>query len=146
MKVIFIKKIKKIGEIGDIKEVSDGYAINFLIPQKIAEPASVKNVNKFRNIKQQDNKQANKALVLAQKKAKQLQGLVIKIIGKCNDDGKLYSSISADMIVDKLKDRGINIESSQINLLKPIKDLGKHSVFIVLSHGLESEITVIVNE
>lgn len=146
MKVILLKRVKTIGDIGDIKEVSDGYAINFLIPQKLVEPATVENMSKLKSIKNQSLKKADEDLILTQKIANQLSGLVIEISSKSSSDGKLYSAISVGMIAEKLKEKGIMIDKKQINLMKPIKELGEHSVFIILNHGLEPEITVIVNE
>ncbi len=146
MKVILLKKIKGLGDIGDIKEVADGHALNFLIPQKIAKPATAENISKLKKHKAEAVKRAEQDLILAQQNAKKLQGIILELKGKCSGDGKLYSSISSSMIADKLKERGINIEKKQINLVKPIKELGDHSVFIVLNHGLEAEITVVVHE
>lgn len=146
MKVILLKKIKGIGDIGEIKEVADGHALNFLVPQKMAEPATVENIFKLKKHKEEAIKGAEQDLILAQKNAKKLQGIILELKGKSSGDGKLYSSISSSMIADKLKARGINIEKKQINLVKPIKELGEHSVFIILNHGLEVEITVIVHE
>ncbi|MDO8668773.1 MAG: 50S ribosomal protein L9 [Candidatus Buchananbacteria bacterium] len=146
MKVILLKRIKRIGDIGDIKEVADGHALNFLIPQKMAEPATAENISKLKNHKEEATKKAEEDLILAQKNAKKLQGTVMEIKGKPNSEGRLYSSISASTIVDKLKEMGISITKKQVNLLEPIKELGEHSVFIVLDHGLEAEINIIVSE
>lgn len=146
MKVILLKKIKGVGNIGDIKEVSDGYAINFLIPQKNAEIATPENISKLKKHKEEAIKKAEEDLVLAQQNVRKLQGVVLELKGKSSGDGKLYSSIGTNVIVDKLKEKGINIDKKQVNLVKPIKELGEHSVFIILNHGLEAEITVIVNE
>lgn len=144
MKVILLKKIKKLGEIGDIKEVADGYALNFLFSQKIAEPATAENISQLKMHRQEALKKAEEDLILAQQKVKKLQGVVVELTGKCSGEGKLYSSVSAAMIADKLKEKGIAIEKKQINLIKPIKELGEHAVFIVFNHGLEAEITVVV--
>ena len=146
MKVILLKKIKQLGEIGDIKEVADGYALNFLFPQKIAEPATNENISQLKMHRNEEIKKEEEDLVLDQQKVKKLQGIVLELKGKCSGEGKLYSSVSAAMIADKLKEKGIAIEKKQINLTKPIKEVGEHTVFIVLNHGLEAEITVVVNE
>lgn len=146
MKVILLKKIKGVGDIGDIKEVSDGYAVNFLIPQKNAENASAENISKLKKHKEEAIKKAEQDLSLAQQNVKKLQGVVLELKGKSSGDGKLYSSIGAGIIADKLKEKGVLIDKKQINLVKPIKEFGEHSVFVVLNHGLEAEITVIVNE
>lgn len=146
MKVILLKTVKKLGNPGDIKEVSDGYAINFLFVQKLAQPATVDNINNLNNNKEKKEKNANYNLVAAEKKAEKLNGLAIEIIGKSNDDGKLYAAIPESAIVKKLKEQGIEIEHGQVNLMAPIKEVGEHCVFINLDHGLEAEITVIVTE
>ena len=146
MKIILLRKIKNLGNIGDIKEVADGHALNFLLPQKLAEPATAENINKLKSHKEEAQKKAQEDLVSAQKFAQKLKGLVIEIKSKCNRAGRLYSAISCTMIAEKLKERGIDITSKQVNLIKPIKKLGEHSVFIVLNHGLEAEIKIVVNQ
>ena len=144
MKIILLRKIKNLGNIGDIKEVADGHALNFLLPQKLAEQATQENINKLNNHKAAAIKKAEEDLTLAQQLAQKLRGMIIEMKGKCNEEGRLYSAVSCTMIANKLKEQGINIASKQVNLIKPIKELGEYSVFIVLNHGLEAEITVIV--
>lgn len=146
MRVILLKRARGIGDIGNIKEVADGYALNFLIPQRIAELATSANIEKFKAYETKELKQSDQDLISTQKKAQQLAGLIIEIKGTCNRDGKLYSAIGTAVVVEKLKEKGINVDSRQVNLIKPIKELGEHTVFIILNHGLESEITVIVTE
>ncbi len=146
MKVIILKKVKGMGEIGSIKDVTDGYALNFLIPQKIAEPATAGNIARLKKKQATEVKQIDHELILSQKKAKQLASIVIKIKGKCNSEGKLYSAIGIDHLADELKAKGIDIEPRQINLTKPIKELGQYSIVIILSQGIESKIKVIITE
>lgn len=145
MKVILIKNIKKVGSVGDIKTVADGYAINFLFPQGLAKPATVGNVNGLKKDKKKAEKQAEDGLLATEKIAERLNGMVIELTGKCNEEGTLYASISSAAIVKCLRQKGVVVKPAQINPMEPIKELGEHSVFIVLDHNLEAEITVIVN-
>jgi len=146
MKIILLQKIKGTGNIGDIKEVADGYALNFLIPQKLAEPATPANINKLQKKQTELVNKSSQELVSAQKIAQKLAGIVLEIKSHGNNEGKLYSAVSATIIVEKLKQKGFDIETKQINLIKPIKEFGEYSVFVVLNHGLEAEITVVVTE
>jgi large subunit ribosomal protein L9 len=145
MKVILLKKVKKIGEVGEIREVSDGYAINFLFPQGLAQPASDQNINQLKKQQVEQVSRANHDLVIAAEKMEGLQGLAIEMSSKANKDGKLYAAISASMIAKELKMRGIDVSAPQIILKTPIKEVGDYAVAINLDHGLEAEITVVVS-
>ncbi|OGY44661.1 MAG: 50S ribosomal protein L9 [Candidatus Buchananbacteria bacterium RIFCSPHIGHO2_02_FULL_40_13] len=146
MKIILLKKVKNLGDIGDIRKVADGYALNFLIPQKMAGLASAQNLNNLVKAKAESIKLAAKDLALAQAKATKLQGLAIEIKAKANNEGKLYSAISTSAIAGKLREKGLDVEHKQINLMKPIKELGEYSALVVFNHGLEAEITIVVTE
>jgi len=146
MKVILLKEVKSLGQVGETKEVADGYARNFLFPQKLAEVASLENINKLEKRQAQKVQEAKKGLEGSENLADKLQGVVIELTEKVNEDGKLYASITPAKIVKKLKEQGFNINKKQIALPEPIKDVGEHSVVINLDHGLEVEIAVIINE
>jgi large subunit ribosomal protein L9 len=146
MRIILLKQVKKLGNPGDIKEVSDGYAINFLFPQNLAQLASKKNINNLQDEQKKVIKDAESGLLIAEEKAEKLQGMSIEMKCKCNDDGKLYAAISSSQIVKKLKEKGVEIKTNQINLMEPIKEVGEHAVFVALDHNLEAEITIIITE
>lgn len=146
MKVILLKKVKGLGNPGDIKDVSDGYAVNFLFPQKLAVAGTDKNIAELKNKKEQIAKQVETGLAQAEKMASALGGTVVEISGKSNEEGKLYASITPTAIAKKLQEKGFEIKPIQINLAVPIKEVGEHSVLVLFDHGLEAEITVIVGE
>lgn len=146
MKVILLKKVRGLGNPGDVKDVSDGYAVNFLLPQKLAVTGTDKNIAELKNKKEQLAKQAETGLAQAEKTADALGGVVIEISGKSNEEGKLYAAVTPTAIAKKLQEKGFEVKPIQINSAAPIKEVGEHSVSISFDHGLEAEITVIVNE
>ena len=145
MKVILIKDIKELGKKGEVKEVADGYARNFLLPSRLAEMATPDNIQKQ---KEQQEKQARMAvndLKQVQHMADGLQGQVIEITGKTNDEGRFYAAISAGALAKKIKDKGFDIKKTMILLPESIKEVGEYPVIINLDHGLEAEITVVAS-
>jgi large subunit ribosomal protein L9 len=143
MKVILLKNVENLGREGEIKEVSDGYARNFLIPQNMAEAATDTAISKSEEKKLQLEKKAKTELEEAQKLAEQLEGreLYIKVKEK---DGKLFGSVNEKTVAKVLKDEGINLPSSSINISEPIKDMGEYDAQINLDHGLEASIRLIL--
>lgn len=146
MKVILLKKVSGLGSAGDIKEVSDGYAENFLIPQKMAKAANAKNVAIAKQAIEKKIRDAEKDLVATEKLANRLSEAVLEIKGKINDAGRLYAAVTSAVICDKLKEKGMAVDKKSIMLKEPIKELGDYRIRIVLDHGLEAEITVVVND
>ncbi|MBT4277504.1 50S ribosomal protein L9 [Candidatus Falkowbacteria bacterium] len=141
MKVILLKDVKKLGDKGDVKDVSDGYARNFLFPNKLAEVATEKAILKIKKEREREVLTQEKDLDKTEKLAGKLDGQEIIIKAKTNESGKLYASIGPKEISGKLKKYKIN--KSQVQT-EPIKETGEYDVTINLSHGLESRIRVIV--
>ena len=146
MKVILLKEVKSLGLKGDIKEVADGYARNFLFPQQLAMVASEENIARVKEEQVRQAKMAEQDLILTEKIAEQLGGLILEMEGKINENGRLYAAISQAMVAKKLKEKGFDVKKGQILLTESIKELGEYPVTINLDHGLEAEITLIVKE
>ncbi|MEK7653324.1 MAG: 50S ribosomal protein L9 [Patescibacteria group bacterium] len=146
MKVILLKNIPKLGEAGEIREVSDGYARNFLLAKNLVEPATEENVKKLELEKEMKAKLAEEDLVVMEKIAERLNGTAIEIKGRVNEEGRLYAAITAPMIIKNLKEIGFEVKKGQVVLPEPIKEAGEYPVTVTLDHGLEAEITVIVTE
>lgn len=146
MKVLILKTVKGIGAIGQVKEVAEGYARNYLFPRGLAELASDLNVAKVKQEQQKVKKVAEQDLVAVEKLAEKLNGTEIEIKGRVNDAGKFYAAITAVKIVSRLKEMGFDVKKDQLVLPEPIKEAGEYNVVVELSHGLESEITVIATE
>lgn len=143
MKVILFKDVSGIGKAGDIKNVSDGYARNFLLPKKLAEVATDASLQKASLLKKKQQEAEQADLEKIQKLAEELQGREVVIVAK-EKDGKLFGSINAKAIAKELKKGNLNIEEKSILLPEPIKEVGDYDVQIELSHGIEASIHVTV--
>lgn len=143
MKVILLKDVEKLGREGEIKEVAEGYARNFLIPQNFAKFASNQAVMDVEAAKEKKAKSDQTELEETQKVAEQLDGreLFIKVKEK---DGTLFGSVNEKTIAKTLADEGLKIQASNIKLEEPIKEVGDYDVNVNLDHGLEANIKVIL--
>jgi len=128
MKVILLQNVSRLGQKGDIKDVSEGYAINLLIPRKLAKFASEEEVNKLNTQKIAKQKKVeflhNKAHALIDKVAD--KELVMKT--KANDKGHLFAQIHIKEIADAIGDLGIDISEDWIILKNPIKEVGEFEI------------------
>lgn len=144
MKVILLKKVKGLGERYDIKEVADGYARNFLLPQNLAEIASPERVGVIMERKAKEASEAQKDLEKTEALAEKLEMIEVAIKAKAQEDGTLYGSVGPKEIAAAIKKHGVTIDEKNIILKAPIKNIGEHEITIALNHGLEAPITVIV--
>ncbi|HLA97345.1 MAG TPA: 50S ribosomal protein L9 [Anaerolineales bacterium] len=142
MKVLLTKDVYKLGRAGDIKKVADGYGRNYLLPQGLAVLATPGALKQIEHIRVQASAQR---AVLNQEMggiAERIQDLVLAFPVKAGETGKLYGSITPQMIVDAIKQRvGAEIERRQVDA-QPIRVLGEHSVRIRLTMDLVPEIKV----
>ncbi len=145
MKVILLQDVEGLGKKYEVKEVKDGYARNFLLPQKSARAATKQALKWLADQKEVIEKQAEEDLKKAQELASNLDGLEINISVKVGDEGQLFESINSQKIVEKLKEMGFEVKKSQIKLEDPIKEIGEFAVNIVFDHNLESEIKMIIS-
>ena len=133
MKVIFTEDVPGVGQKHEVKKVRNGYAQNYLIPRKLVKLATVANLNwlKAQNVKKESKK--NKAEIEAQNIATLIkkQSFVIKV--RVGERGQLFASINQEKIASMLVEKGFKIKKSQIQLEKPIKELGKYEIVIMLT-------------
>ena len=144
MKVIFLKDVENIGKKYEIKNVKDGYARNFLIPKELAVPATEDSLEWLKVQKEIQEKEAEDSLKKAQENASKIDGLEVIISVKVGENEQLFESVNAQKISEKLKEMGIDIKKSQIELKEPIKELGEFPTKVKLEHNLEVEIRVII--
>jgi len=144
MKVILLQDIEGLGKKYDLKEVKNGYARNFLLPEKLVRAATRQALKWLAGEKEIIEKQAEEDLKKAQASASGLDGLELNIVVKVGDEGQLFESVNSQKIVEKLKEIGFEVKKSQIKLENPIKDLGEFPVSISLDHNLEAEVKVII--
>ena len=131
MKVVLLKDVPKIGKKYDVKNLSDGYALNFLIPKGLAEvgtPAVLKKVEKLKS-EDLEHKKIQEDLLLMNLKA--IEGVVLEISEKANEKGHLFAGVHKKEIIEHMKaDKHIDLLPDFIMLDKPIKEVGEHSVEI----------------
>lgn len=145
MKVILLQDIKNLGRKWDTKEVSDGYARNFLLPKKLAEIATGSALKEVERLKEKEAQAQKEGLGKTQELAGILQGKEVVISAK-EKEGKLFGSISAKDIVKALKKDNIILSPSAVELKSPIKEIGEYEVKIKLDHGIETQMSVVIEE
>lgn len=129
MKVILLKNVSKIGKKHEIKDVSDGYATNFLIPNHLAEIASPGNVKKSEKQKEKEAGERAISEDLLLKNLNDISGLVIEMEEKANDKGHLFAGIHKEELIPVIKEQTrLDILPEFIILERPIKEVGEHEV------------------
>ncbi len=137
MKVLLQSKVPHLGNEGDVKNVSDGYARNFLIPKKLAVAATPEVLAAQQRAHDHNLRHLEKEVASAKSAAGTLKNLHCVLKRKANKDGTLYAGVHSRDIALALQQSGIHIEESSISLSGHIKSLGKYTVTILLPHGIE---------
>lgn len=147
MKVILRKNYDQLGKVGQVVNVKDGFAMNFLIPRKIAYLATEGNIKALEEEKKQISKKAAKELEDAQKLAVELEKVSITIPVKVGEEDKLFGTVTAQMIADSLKEKGYDIDKRKIDIPEPIKSLGIFTVAVKLHSEVSANLkTWVVRE
>jgi len=146
MKIILQQDVDDLGKEGEIKEVSDGFARNYLIPEGMAKRATEKKVEEAKKRKKREEKKKEKELEELQEIVSKLDGQEIEVEVKVGEEGQLYESVSAGKIQNALKEEGFEIKRKQIELEEAIEELGEFMVDLSFKHNLEAQIRVIVTE
>ena len=142
MEVILIQDVDRLGKSNSVIEVKDGYARNFLIPNKLAIPLTTENLKKLEQDKEKKHLQSDKIKKLAEEKAQRLSSLSLTIPALPQEDDRLYGSITIQDVAAGLKDEGIEIDKNSIVLTEPIKSLGIYEVGIKLHPEVSGTIKV----
>ena len=144
MQVILREDIDKLGNIGDLVKVSDGYARNFLVPNKKAIEATPDNLNAMNHAKKMVSDRIRKIKKVATAEADQLRGLAVIIKAKTGEEGKLFGSVTSMDIADAVKAKGVEIDKRKIVLDEPIKRLGDYTVSVKMHADILADIKVTV--
>ena len=146
MKVILLKDIKNLGKRYELKNVSPGYARNYLLPRGLAIGANKKALKWLEVQKDILAQKSAQELERVGKLVKKLDGTEIEIPVQVGKKGQLFEKITSQKIASRLKEEGFDIKKDQIELSHEIKELGEFPVKIKFEHDLEAEIRIIVTE
>lgn len=147
MKVIFLTDVRGQGKKDEMKEVSDGYARNYLIPRKLAVEATTDTLNTMKIKEKAKQKQLERDKAAAKEIAGNLESIVVKVPAKGGGGGKLFGSVTSKEISEALASQcGINIDKNKIVQTEPIKTFGAHDVKCKLGFEISGIIHVMVTE
>lgn len=142
MKVILVKDIDKLGKSGQTVKVSDGYARNYLLPQKFALEANTANERLFLELKKKAEQKEVKVKKEAEELAEKIRGLSCTIVRQAGEEEKLYGSVTNMDVASALQQEGLHIDKKRILLDEPIKSLGVFYVPIKLHLEVTTELKV----
>jgi large subunit ribosomal protein L9 len=142
MKVILLDDVASVGRRGDVRDVSDGYARNFLLPKKLAVTASAGNLNNLEHIRKQQDAKADRIRSEAESLRARIEGFVYEERRQASEEGKLFGSVTAQDMVDFLGTRGVKVERRRIVLDEPVKALGETAVPIRLHPEVTAQLRV----
>jgi large subunit ribosomal protein L9 len=144
---ILLQDVENVGEKGTVVDVSKGYLRNFLIPRKLAAPATKGAVDVARKRMESEERQAREAVEKAQENAATLSRTVLTIAQQAGDDGRLFGSVTSQDIADAIRDaRGLKVDKRKINLEEPIKHVGTYMVDVEIAEGATASVKTMVVE
>ena len=144
MKVILTQDVPKVGKSGDMKQVADGFATNFLIPQRLAVPAAGGAYRAWQHDIASREDKRKREREDAEIAATRIASTTLTMGVKVGEGGKLYGSITAKDIADALARRGINVDRHKVDLEEPLRSLGTYKVAVKVLAGMTPEVTIIV--
>ena len=145
MQIILLEKVVNVGNLGDVVKVKDGYARNFLIPQRMARRATASAVAEFEVKRAELEKAAAAKLSASQAEGEKLSGMTISIAQKAGVDGRLFGSVTNFDIAEALTKQGFAVEKAQVRMpTGPLKTTGEHAVAVALHTDVVVEITIAV--
>lgn len=144
MKIILLDDVAKVGRRGEVRDVSDGYARNFLIPKKLALSASAGNLKNLDHIKRQQEAKADRIKGDAESLRARIEALTYEEQRQASEEGKLFGSVTSQDVVDFLATRGVKVERRRVHLDEPIKALGETTVSIRLHPEVTAQLRVSV--
>jgi large subunit ribosomal protein L9 len=144
VKIILTRDVEQLGKSGEMKEVAEGYARNFLLPRKLAVPATGGAYRAWQHDIASREEKRQREHEEAEITAQRIGSTTLTMGVKVGEGGKLYGSITSKDIADALGRRGIVVDRHKIDLDEPLKTLGTYKVAIKVYPGLTPEVTVAV--
>ena len=144
---ILLQDVEQLGERGEVVDVSKGYLRNFLIPRKLAEPATKGSIEAARRRREAADRAVADAQTKAQEAAELLNRTVLTIAHQAGDDGRLFGSVTSQDIVDAIKEaRGLTIDRRKVHLDEPIRTVGTRMVVVEVDEGVTATVKTMVVE
>lgn len=140
--VILQQDVHNLGKTGEVVKVRPGYARNYLLPQQLAAPATLKNVNRLEHDKRQAAARNAKAKAEATEIAQKLSGVTISLARKVGEGNRLYGAVTTKEIEAALESKGVAIDKRKIVLAEPIKALGTYELPVKLGHDVTATLKV----
>jgi large subunit ribosomal protein L9 len=145
MQIILLEKVVNLGNLGEVVRVKDGYARNFLIPQRMARRATTSAVAEFEAKRVELEKAAAAKLAASQSLGEKLSGMTVQISQKSGVDGRLFGSVTNHDIAQALSKQGFAVEKAQIRMPQgPLKSVGDHPVSVALHTDVVVDVVVAV--
>ena len=142
MEVILLERIERLGQMGDVVDVKNGYARNYLLPQKKALRKTKDNLAFFESKRKEYEARNLKMKEDAEALAKKMEGLSVVIVRQAAETGQLYGSVTMRDICESIRDAGFHVERYQINLNQPFKNLGIFDVKLSLHPDVAQTVRV----
>ena len=144
---ILLKDVEGIGEKGTVVDVSKGYLRNFLIPRKLAQPATRRAIQAAEQRTEAEERARTAAQTRSQEDAELLNRTVLTISQQAGDDGRLFGSVTTQDIADAIREaRGLSVDRRRIHLEEPIRHVGTYMVVVEVDDGVTSTVKTIVTE
>lgn len=142
VKVVFLADVPGHGRKGEVKDVSDGFARNFLFPRKLAEPATEGVLRHLAHEKEKHAQGEARKRKTALERKKALESLTLRIPVRLGESGRLHGAVTSQMIAEFLRERGIDVEKRQILLENPIRHPGAYVVPVKLYAEITAELRI----
>ena len=146
MRVILTTNVKKLGKVGELVNVKDGYARNFLLPNKMALRENKKNLEYYEKIKEEIKINENNKLEQAKQTIENIKKLNIEFSKEADEKGQLYGAISKKEILNFLKDNEVKVHSDDIVLSEQIRSIGEHEIIVNPYTDIQETIKITVHK
>jgi len=142
---ILIKEVEGLGDAGAVVDVSPGYLRNFLVPRKLAQPATPGAIAESQRRRELAEQAVAEAAAKAEETAALLRKTVLTISHQAGDDGRLFGSVTSQEIVDAIRQaRGVRLDKRRVQLEEPIRTTGTHMVSVEVADGVTADVKTIV--
>lgn len=143
VKVVLLKDVSNLGRRGEVVDVAEGYARNFLLPRRLAEPASAGRMQEIARNLDLKAKKEERAAAQARSLADRLKGQEVRVAVRAGEGGKLFGSVQTRDIAEAVDSQlGLKIDRKKFEIKEPIRALGRYSVLARLYPGVQAEFTV----